>query len=195
MYENLERHDLQQIFNETILLYEKNPVFVRSVGEDGLLNLEVFGTQKRISRPATDVNFDFTPIPLGMCNCDKKAVFLSRAPKRQFKQGLSVQSLIITPLDGYRKGNEAEYIWDRGAHGTIISMVKGVYPTITEAIKAIEENVSETVAFHRYFAINGESEVFFKGKRVGMYDQKKKDFIFNKSKEYLSEVLEYAGAN
>jgi len=191
MYENLDRHDLSQIFSESILMYEKQPVYVRDVDEDGLLDLEAFCSRKRMVVSPTDSGIDFTPIPLGMCNAESQAIFLSRIPKRQFKQGLCKQNLLAWTLDGAPGHNDVDYIMNRGTT-SLSDTIRGQYPSIDEAVKMVTEGGKDSVAFNRYFAITADGEVFYKKTRVGMYHVGESKFMFLKSQEYLAEVLDYA---
>lgn len=108
-------------------------------------------------------NFDIAPFKMGYVNLKKGAVFCSRVPRRQQKQGLSLESYSAVGLDwgAFVQSKEA------------VDMIKGRYPTLDQA-KALL-NKSPLVAFSREFAIAKDEILedmfilYYKGSKVGVF--------------------------
>jgi|694.fasta_scaffold01034_31 hypothetical protein len=191
MYENVEVGDLVTIFAESIIRFEKKPVYVSYVTDDHQLGLSTIdGGMVKI--PLSDKRLDFRPLPLGMCNCKNETVFLSRIPKRQFKQGLTVQNLIVQSLTERSPSREVvnEIFNIKGS--PITDCADGRYPSVMEAIGIIRDTGRKALAFHRSFAISADHEIIHITKKVGMYDEVSNRFLFKRSMNYLMGVFENA---
>lgn len=127
---------------------------------------------------------------LGYMNSGKSLYYLTRMPKKQYKQGIredtiwdSIQGLYIDP---YYKG--------------MANTLMGVYPSIKSSIELVECEDVEGCAFHRNFAIQrkdlGGYRLYFKGtKRVGIlyltdFGQPKVDLFDDYT--WLEETVEEA---
>lgn len=187
MYENLNNRDLVQIFAETLVLYKKEPIYIKGISYENNLICETYGAKKALLLKPTDAEIDYTPVPLGMCNYEDGAVFVSRVPKRQFKQGLCYANLSVRRLDGTPDRYAQEGVMKR-ARTYIIDTIKGIYPSLDKAVEMIDEG-RNSVAFHRYFALTQKGDVHYKTERVGLYDIASRQVIFLKGNEFLKEIL------
>lgn len=187
-YESLE--DARLRLKNTVVLYDGEPVFIRNIEpsrseKDGIFRIHADALP--LNRPGqipdedededwidaakkadlrkfiSSKNFDIAPFKMGYVNLKKGAVFCSRVPRRQQKQGLSLESYSAVGLDwgAFVQSKEA------------VDMIKGRYPTLDQA-KALL-NKSPLVAFSREFAIAKDEILedmfilYYKGSKVGVF--------------------------
>ena len=100
---NLNNEDLVSNFNGTICRYKDVPVIVEALGNN-YLNLRDLLTNDVLSKiRSTDPLFDISTPPLGYAQySESQVVYVTRQPKRMWKQGLTDENIKAVTLP---KGN------------------------------------------------------------------------------------------
>lgn len=101
--------------------------------------------------------FDLTPLKLGYFNYLDQAVFASRAPVRQNKQGLCRNTCTFTDPRG-RRDDGMNFETAIGAEG-FVNMIDGKYPSFKEAGDMIGDKAMSSVAVSRSFAFVIENDL------------------------------------
>jgi len=183
----------------TVVRYDGEPVYVSNVtqGDDGvprihIMNLPVIlngreevNEDNKVTRKVVNSrHFDFEPFLLGYANLKYGACFLSRAPVRKYKQGLSSGNL--TDAQGRLSFKAA--LADPGFKDAL----KNEYPPRSVATEMAKDK-SITVAFCREFAVEYNSLGYFLLHYRGAPCAFSEDgYVFKLPEQfkYLSEVLQ-----
>ena len=159
-------NDANMRLGNTIVLYDGKPVYVREVGAIGEgegKNGDIFRVYvKELPLTAEDrgnydrkfissKKFDLAPFPMGFMNHNGKAIYLSRAPKKQQRQGLSEGTLSSYTL-GDTTGSRAVRFNDLLRMTEFTDCISNKYPNVREATRLVEAG-ADSVAFSRVFAI------------------------------------------
>lgn len=164
-------NDANMRLSGTIVLYDGKPVFIREVGAIGEGEgkngdiYRVYINELPIKRGAqterkfiSSKKFDLAPFPMGFMNTEAgKAVYLSRAPRRQQKQGLSEATLsqyAVGDLTGARVVRFADLTNSQ----PFVDCINGKYPSVAEATQLVKDG-ADSVAFSRCFAIARDSSL------------------------------------
>lgn len=175
-YENVE--EIQFRIGNSIVLYEGRPVYISRValpepGEDGkevarvffyelpfggVARRDPFGDEVKIKPQAGEVRkylsskkFDLSPFPMGYWNTAKgEAVFVSRVPIRQNRQGLTQESCSFKDCRG--KNAEGHTFASMIRCQGFLDMVNGKYPDFKEAGNRLDAKEGSSVAVSRNFA-------------------------------------------
>lgn len=199
-YDTLEQARFR--LNGTLITYKGTPYCVQEANKKGSgpirLTLQALPLQRvtaedvlgeTITVDQDDPDLNFRIFRLGYCNLsyDRRAIFYTRAPARQQHQGLTGQT--IHPQMANR------HFWSKD----MTNLLLGVYPTIEEAFKRINDNWV-SCAISRDFAIGRSEEIpqlrtlLYRGRNVGVaLGQKFQHFLINENDEYLAEALQEAG--
>ena len=147
------------------------PFKVVNIGEK-----RVVGT-RLIDGVAVDIAYnemDINPVPLGYCNSRSRAMYLARIPKRQdWKQGLRHENCRVVPdlVEAVDHGNPVLVDfpkWDK-----VAMTITNQYPSIVDCIKAVSTRKIASWAFHRYFSVDMDFFLHYKGAAVvGKIDPK-----------------------
>jgi len=186
MYEDILLEDLAIFINNSIIRWEGKPIYVENVGNKKELYFRYVEGEgfKTSCVDLGDKNLDFTPVPLGMCNFDGSAYFLSRKTNRQWCQGLNGDNLTSFEVSSRVYSNPLTLLKEMQS---VSKTIVGEYPSIEEATHWLD-NGDKSVAFSRLFAIDKEFSLFYKKDKVGVLD-KNLSPIFFKSKYHLEEVF------
>lgn len=193
MYEKASVDDLAQIFTDSVIVYDGEPVYVKSVSKDRELSVIPLNKPFTAANIKTvnieDGKFNFTPVSLGFCNEGGDSFYVTRVPKRQYKQGLVKTSISAQYInEGYSNDGLRKV---RGlVCCSMYSCIKGEYPSIETAIKSIDKKGTRSIAFSRNFSIDEEFNLYYKTDKVGMIDVYSGKYSFNKSKMFLKELLD-----
>lgn len=189
-YESAE--DARLRLKGTIVKYDGAPHYITDVRSelDGPFRIHCSplpykgdaGVRKYISSK----KFDIEPFALGyMNNSERDASYLSRAPARQQRQGLSSENLKGCPLP----------LTVAMQHDCFVDMINGKYPAFAEAVVYSKKQGGIIVAFHREIAVKVDTIldkivwVYYKGatQPCGAFLDNK--FILGDKYKYLAEVL------
>lgn len=184
-------HDAQLRLGDSVIRYRDRLVRVTEVsGVNRLGHPTVNLTRLEDGHIHTNVDvFDealnYTPIPLGYVNCYGHALYLSRMPQRRWRQGLTAESLAVTPRIN-RVVNTNELLRSR----ILQWVVDNTYPTIKGALETIDNLQARTVAISRQFAIGQEKTLFFRGSSYPIGGLVEGVPRFNRGYQYLREMFE-----
>lgn len=162
----------------TIVRLNDEPVFVHEVRRD--MKAEVSKLEDIYNAFIADGReLDLTPVPLGMCNFNHNAHYLSRVPlRRDWRQGLRRENFISPTCD----------------HAAIppallAKVIKGEYPALKECFDLVKKGAL-AAAWSRRWAIGRDSTLIYKNKVVGT--SKDGVLLLNKEFQFLAEALEEA---
>jgi hypothetical protein len=166
-YETASLDDLKTILLASIIRYKGEPAYVRDVLQTAkgfyltISDLENLNAQRNVLLVSRFL--DFTPVPLGYCNTPTGAIYLSRKPSRNYRQGLHHNNVHFKGLM-----YESNYFGRIGsmADPALVPTIKGDYPSLRKAVDLVQEH-KISHAFSRVGAISPEGEVLFKGNVVG----------------------------
>ncbi|MNX05462.1 hypothetical protein D3C86_350750 [compost metagenome] len=191
---DIEEGDIRQQYENTIVLYKNNPVYVTSC--DGkTLRIVDMKTQKTEHVQFSFKTFSAPAFRLGMVNCHKAVVYLTRVPYRRMNVGICKATLNFqyprgcgTTENQGLAGRSIQKMFVKELANTIL----GDYPTFEHALKFVKDNENSAMAFDRQFAITSDHKVFFKMQVVG--NLKKggatiDDIIWSKDFEHLHLLL------
>lgn len=147
----------------TVVSYDGDPVYITRVNapaagkEEGDV-ARVFFQPLPIERPEgkevrkylSSKKFDLAPFKMGYMNHGGNAIFVSRTPVRQNKQGLSAGTALYTNVRGQRC--EAFGFNHMTKAPGFVDMVKGVFPSFKEAGDMLGDKGVTSVAISRSFA-------------------------------------------
>jgi hypothetical protein len=179
----------QQRLQNSLIRVKKSLAYVICVylGEKTKYSLEVkyLASGKVVMIPLDD-KVDLTPLPLGNINYQGDCYYLSRAPARKWKQGLTVENLTCRNyLEGYNN-----FPVDKAC---IADCVNNSYPTAKIAVESVEKDYSKAVAFSRNFSIIKNRIIVYNCKiEVGSLAHNYRDFKLNDNAFFLKEMLQEA---
>jgi len=178
MYETVE--DARTYISNSIIRHKGVPVRINNISEGGRVIGHTIPDLKPVKHPMEDKGWNIRPIQLGYAEMAGGWVYLSRIPRRKWKQGLHEQSVHIIS-GGTRHPVALDEV-------NLPGLVDKHYPSLNEAVEMSEEE-GNTVAFSPNFAIK-RAKVFYKGREVGEfnhgYPRLSKEF------NWLREALEEA---
>ena len=158
-YETTE--EVKARLENTIVLYEGKPVYISRVsmpeGENEVARVFFYempyggkGNEKEVRKYLSSKNFDLAPFKMGYMNYKGQAIFVSRTPVRQYKQGLSSGTTLLTNIKGQKSDviNFAHMLRSQG----FVDMVNGVFPDFKSAGQHLGNEDTSSVAVSRCFA-------------------------------------------
>lgn len=175
-YETLEEAEMR--LNGTVVLYDGEPVYVNRIATaaPGDPKQDIFrvyarplpldkkeeGKGEEFRKFISSKKFDLSTFKMGFMNRNGKIYYCSRAPKRQYKQGISTNTLVCDPVDK----NDFEYHQKGSPRLTHLiyeqcfaDMVRGIYPSFEEAMKLLLEEETNAVAFCREYALSKDKDL------------------------------------
>jgi hypothetical protein len=202
-YESAE--EVERRLNGTVVLYEGKPVVINAVempqaGDDDAIARVYFYElpqkpgAKRVRKFLSSRKFDLAPFKMGYCNYNGAAVYVTRNPVRQGRQGLASGVTSFKSIDDTPIRLPFELVT---ASQAFADMVAGVYPSLKEAIPLIEGKI-ESVALSRAFALELDDEldlfiIRHKGKRCGIVLRDRGIVQLSRKYTFLKEELKEAG--
>lgn len=185
MYENLNRNDLTQLFMNTVVRYNKEPVFIHGITEDNLLNTRkvVDGKLFKVLSP-TDKKFDFTPVSLGLVNQGLSTFLFERIPMRAYRVGLSRENSKLKAVHRDWDEGDMRKLETLQAYG-LYDCILNKYPTVKEALDQMAESKIHSRAIDRVFSIDRNHIICHRGVSVGMVNSENGQPIFHPPKSYL----------
>ncbi len=191
-----DRHDIGMRLNETLCRYDGDAVcvYTNAYLDDDTIDVTFLkdGSIKKGIK-ISDKKFDYSSPKVGYIQSNKNCGFMTRAPIRSQKQGLSKGNIY------YNNGRISNQMF---LSGSMHNMIVGEYPTYLRAIKKIIKGGYNGVAISRSFAIflgKGCLELEYRGKRIAMcYDYKDRTvptFIVNESPmaSFYNRIMEKSG--
>lgn len=191
MYEEASVDDLMTIFSDTVIRYQKKPVYVTGVSPmKNLLIIDLEDMKKKEQKEVSlsDPAFDFSPVPLGFCNHNNDAVFLQRIPKRQYKQGLSKNSLFVKEITDDVSVESLSTL--KQAKGrSLAHCINGTYPSFTTVIKHILKGACRSMAFSRNLAVDSDGTLFYNDTEIGMVDLETQKIVLKRTAKHMERIV------
>jgi hypothetical protein len=203
-YETIE--EIKSRLEGTVVLYENEPVFINRVAVPGgkedkdeiarvffhKLPFTLNNRPPEFRRYLSSKKFDLTPFRMGYANLEKRTVFVSRSPVRQYKQGLTGDVTKLSEVSGER--SELGFntlVQDKG----FVDMVQGVYPDFKTAGQVLEAGEKRSLAISRSFAFLSDPDLDIlilmnKGVKCGIVLRGDKNIRLSKKFNFLKEELE-----
>lgn len=141
-------------------------------------------------------NFDLAPFRMGYFNYKGRAYFASRAPVRQYKQGLTGKTCSIKGIKG-RPADDINFDMMIKTDG-FADMVAGNYPTFAEIGELLGDEEQSSVAISRSFAFEIDHDLdslflLHKGVRCGLALRDDKALRIPEKYRFLREEMEECG--
>lgn len=143
----------------TIVMLEGEPVYVNTIGLDGLTDITWLKDRSEDECYIDDLDL-VGQNKLGYVNLHSTAVYVGRMPLRNdWRQGIRIANLSFSGNKGF----------DRIPWPEFRKTILGEYPSFTEAKELICSGQSK-VAFSRHFALMQGGVILYKERTVGNYD-------------------------
>lgn len=137
--------------SETIVRLEETPIFVFKVSPGMKVQYAPLSALDNIGVCDIDA-LNLQPVPLGYCNYNKHACYLSRMPmRRDWRQGLRRGN--FTSLSGVDP--------QRIPYDAIHQVIVGDYPTFKAALGSSKK--VKSIAWHRHWALDTFGQILYKG--------------------------------
>ncbi|MNX61467.1 hypothetical protein D3C86_924010 [compost metagenome] len=163
---------------ETIVRLESEPVYVWGVRVGMKVDYSTLTEMDAMKRCDLE-ELNLKPVPLGYCNYNKYACYLTRMPmRRDWRQGLRRGN--FTSLSG-ADANRIPY-------EALRQCILGEYPTFEAALEASKK--VKSIAWHRHWAVDNNGQILHKGgqRPVGTVTNGK--IVLLSKYQYLKEALE-----
>lgn len=193
----------------SIVVYDGEPVYISQVmmpgAEDAKEIARVFfyslplvkamdaGRKEATRKYLSSRKFDLSPFKMGYMNHLGEATFVSRAPLRQNKQGLTQATTVLTNCMG-KKSDRITFGEMCRAQG-FVDMFHGKYPSFKEAGEMLNEKNTTSVAVSRSFAfiIDDDLDALYllhKGVKCGLAMKGDKAVKVPQKFHFLKEEME-----
>lgn len=164
--------------HETIVRIGEEPVYICAVAPGMIVQYAKLTAMETLMHCGIDA-FNLQPVPLGYCNYNKYAGYLSRLPmRRDWRQGLRRGNFVC--VDHNIDPNRLPYEALRQA-------IVGDYPTFTGVLEAIKK--VKSIAWHRHWCIDNGLKVYYKGGLVPVGEVENSKVVLTPSYTYLTEAL------
>lgn len=177
-YETLE--EIKMRLESSVVLYDGAPVYITRVAapeaDDKKEISRVFFRELPYEPDGRDIRkflssrkFDLNIPNLGYINHRGRALYLTRAPVRQYSQGLCNKNTTVMELGGRR----SEWSFNDIIRGDgLANLLKGSYPSFKEAGEILNEK-TQSVAISKSFAVNIDNDLdvlmmSYKGTKCGL---------------------------
>ena len=158
----------------TIVLYDGAPVYITRVSmpeereeakeiarvffqELPFKPLNVGNKAKEQRKYLSSRKFDLAPFKMGYFNHDGQAIFASRNPVRQNRQGLCSATCKMSDVRGKAS---RDYFWEDIISGDgFVDMISNKYPSFAEAGDMLGNKENSSVAVSRSFAFHIEHDI------------------------------------
>lgn len=189
--EEIELHDLRQMFQNSLVRYNTEPVMIGHVSAGFRADCVFIGNNEEQVLDLRDEKFDFKPVNTGYVNLQGYSFFITRLPRRQWKQGLSKDNVEIKYNLPYADDGRFEKAYHRVVNldcKPLYNTIKNIYPSLAQAVESFEDNNVE-IAFDRQFCVNKNGMLFYKGSEVGKVDLNTLKIEFKKEFHFLEKAL------
>lgn len=141
---------------ETIITYNKEPVFVNKVyDKDGVIFVRFAKLLEDVQLDVPLSDCDINPVQLGYINHKSDALYIMRTPmRRDWRQGLRMLNIVGTD------GSSPRAV----PYSVIAHTIMGRFPSFKSVLERL--NSSEKIhrlAYSRDFAVNKKGDITYKG--------------------------------
>lgn len=147
----------------SIVFLKDDPIYVMAIGGDGIIKYTNLGGKEPYLTHLKELVL--TPPTLGYVNTDMKSVYFKRLPLRQYRQGLSWDSL---KRDGAKASD-------------LRKCLKNIYPSFQNCVDEVWNREVFSRAFSKKFSVTTDSskssespklKIMFKDNVVGIFNTK-----------------------
>jgi hypothetical protein len=191
--------DLRTMHKDTLVRYKGYLVYIVDFVSAKRVEILHLNTGDYMVVPFNTKCFDFSPIRIGYVNHRGVALYVTRSPVRQYKQGMSPQNIKVSLPDGIRINTDYKRSMAQSAYDEIRSLkdvaicfnLDGEYPSVADVIASLTNSEEVLIrAFDKQFAIDSSLNLYYKTEKVGrVVSTNPIEFKFNPDKEYLRELL------
>jgi hypothetical protein len=194
-YDSIEQANMR--LQHTVVKYDGRPVLIKGVNGTGRgLDAYMLPHAKDIIQiKLQDPKLDVANLALGYVNVNDYAVYLTRIPGRQQKQGLCKSNVMFG-----QNGRNVDLGWQNLIVTPEFSdAFRGIYPSFNEVIERLYANEElQSMAFSRRFALEMDKELAFfqllyRGQKIAWGDPQ--NFNLPSEYTYLSELIRQEGVN
>lgn len=185
-------NDLLQMFEHSLVTYDKKPVYVIVPDEKKNLKFVEISKTEQKSRHISDKAWDFKPVTLGACQVGNNTVFMYRVPHRQYKQGTCFRNVnyrVISDSNELPRGES--HILQGFNFKSLEDCIMGNYETFEQVVKAFDVNkdvLSKPIS--REFALTRELELWFRDMKVGLINEENGKAMFKRGSKFLASLFE-----
>jgi len=162
-YETAE--EIRARLEGSVVMYDGSPVYIAKVDDAiddiarvWISDLPYVGGAKTTRKFLSSKKFDLAPFKMGYFNYEGRAIFASRAPIRQYKQGLTSGTLTLQNTQG--KGGEVGVSFARAiANQGFVDMIHNKYPDFKTAGDLLGDKNTSSVAVSRTFAFVIDNDI------------------------------------
>jgi hypothetical protein len=188
----------------TVVMYDGEPVYITSVAnveaEDKAEIARVFfqtlpynPRNKSVRKYLSSKKFDLAPFKMGYMNHGGEAIFVSRIPIRQNRQGLSQGATLFKDIRG-RNAENINFSHMIQSPG-FVEMVQGKYPSFKDAGALLADKESSSVAISRSFAFAIDNDLdalllLHRGQKCGIAMRGDDSIKLPKKFHFLREEME-----
>ncbi len=181
--------DLKMMFENTVVKRNNIPVFIHSVNNNRKVDFINLGNSDEGYASIEDGFWDFKPVSTGYVNIMDYSFYITRIPRRQYKQGLHHENIKIgynCPYDDQRQSTAFERVKSLRCK-PLYNTINNVYPSLQQALELLEDECVD-VAFDRQFSVDKGGRVYYKTRYVGDVDKAGK-IVFFDDFEFLRKAL------
>lgn len=193
--DNLELHDIIQLFQGVLVRYKDSVIKVEDVMGDKRMMVFDLSTQRR---KHINFNLDELSAPIGrigFVNHGNWAFYVTRRPLRRYNAGLIKNNIKIDPVDCPNPARintrvPAEEVSNLKLR-TVLNSINGEYPSLAEALEKAKDS-NGVYAFDRQFAVTYDRNIYFRTQFVGLLPPrttKKERIVFKQEFEHLDLLL------
>jgi hypothetical protein len=197
--EVISLEDLRTIHKDTLVRYKGCLVYIVDFVSAKRVEILHLDTRKHSIVQFNTQYFDFSPIRIGYVNYRGVALYITRSPIRQYKQGISPYNIKVSLPNNIRLNTDYKKSMVQSAFDEIKCLkdvalllhIDGNYPSIEDAISSVIGSEDVVLkAFDKQFAIDSLLNLYYKTDKVGaVVTTNPVSFKFDKDKEYLRELL------
>lgn len=181
---NISLADAERMYESCLLMYKGRLVYLIELLEDeALVYFLESGEKKMVPHNEYD---EFSPPAgrLGYVNTQfKQAIYLFRSPVRQYRVGFTRGNVGAVDPWGIAPDFFGSWPFLSGVEDTL----KGIFPSLEEALQLVGGGGYKSVAFDRQFAVNYKGFVYYKGAKVGQIEEGK--VVFFPEKSFLTRAV------
>lgn len=162
------------------VFYNGEFCYVKNIDPDEIVTLWSYVTEKYLKIPLSDL--DLEPPKLGYVNLDYESSYISRVPKKYWKQGQNKNTILAG----------SKHVGNNHYQKILLNFSKP-FPSLEQCVEVVYNEEAISRAFHRNFCVMGlddNQHLFYKNYRVGLVNPKNLDLQLSGKALVLKEVLE-----
>lgn len=187
--------DIAQMFEGTIVTYDKKPVYVMTPDEKKnlrFIGVGLRGDENVVTRHISDKAWDFRPVQLGACQVGNNTAWLYRTPLRQYKQGTCIRNVGFKVVSEVRELPRSEHLLLNSFNfKELEDCILGNYLSFEKVIKQFDSKEDlQSSPLSRDFSVTRELELWFRDMKVGMINEENGKAMFKRGSKFLSSLFE-----